>query len=1154
MSLFIFSACTPDHKEEVDRLNRLSYAYHYRNIDSTEKYADSAYVLSYDYKNGMAEALNNKAFVCTMRMDYDNAGHLLDKVVETTDNQIELLIADVQQMRICQRMSKNKEFYDFRERAKRRIKRIDEERGMLSDNLRKRLIYAESEFYIVSSTYYYYVGLEQNSIQELQKINADELMQEDSAQYLDYLYNVGAGGIIIANTQTDVNQQEFDYLMRCLLLANQGNYPFWIANSLQGLSEHLMTPVYGKRIIRDNLPAMKYLNSQQIPDSLLAGNLSEQSVSIFKHYGDPYQLAGSYRTLASCYFNLGDYNSCIYNLEMALNAHPVIQKAPDLVASIREKMSVAFSAINNKYMSDYNRNIYIDLQDMTRQDRYLESRAEQYDKTSTILNWMIVAVLLVIILVIVLLWIFNRLRINNTGEEQIKQLLKPLREWQESNKTIIKDLNDKFENINEATQLNETHILNNRRRNLENRAKVSLVVSITPFIDRILHEINRLKDTKEPADIQKERYKYVAELTDKINDYNTVLTEWIQLRQGLLSIHIESFSLQQLFDTIGHSRMSFNLKGIKLDIEPTKEIVKADKILTLFMINTLADNARKFTSRGGTVTISAESTDKYVEISIKDTGCGISDDKLSDIFDHKVYGGHGFGLMNCKGIIGKYLKISRIFSVCCLSAESEKGKGSRFYFRLPKGVIRSILTLCIFLFGLNFSFAARPEHNNIHFNDINLKQANRYADSAYYSNIHGTYTNTLLFADTCRYYLNKFYLKKHIEGKDLMNFDKTSNGDPAEIKWYRDSLPTDYNIILDIRNESAVAALALHKWNVYKYNNQIYTQLFKEMSADSKLGQYCRTMQKSEINKTVAVVLLILLLISIIPAYYFIYYRHKLYYRFCVEQIKHINQILLSDRTASEKLKLINPVVNEKYPLALEQIVLQIQQALKLSIDISERQQNNIEMADDERRRAEYEDNMLYVSNSVLDNCLSTLKHETMYYPNRIRQLVDADEHNIQAISEVAIYYKELYSILSTQAANQTEHSKYNINTIPVGVFTGRSDSNLKVYGDLDMLKYMFSILEKQNGKCTSDKPSSISAMPYGDKYIKFIVSMPGVNLTDDETHDLFTPSSTHIPYMLCSQIVRDHSEFTNHRGCGIRAELNENKEVQIIILLPRKE
>ena len=76
-----------------------------------------------------------------------------------------------------------------------------------------------------------------------------------------------------------------------------------------------------------------------------------------------------------------------------------------------------------------------------------------------------------------------------------------------------------------------------------------------------------------------------------------------------------------------------------------------------------------------------------------------------------------------------------------------------------------------------------------------------------------------------------------------------------EIKWFHDSVSTNYHIILDMRNESAVAALALHEWQLYSYNNRIYTQLFKEMSADNTLGNYCLTMQQSQTNKTIAVIL-----------------------------------------------------------------------------------------------------------------------------------------------------------------------------------------------------------------------------------------------------------------------------------------------------------
>ena len=46
-----FSACSQSDKQMVDRLNSQSYAYHYRNIDSTEHYAQQAYDLSEHYSS-----------------------------------------------------------------------------------------------------------------------------------------------------------------------------------------------------------------------------------------------------------------------------------------------------------------------------------------------------------------------------------------------------------------------------------------------------------------------------------------------------------------------------------------------------------------------------------------------------------------------------------------------------------------------------------------------------------------------------------------------------------------------------------------------------------------------------------------------------------------------------------------------------------------------------------------------------------------------------------------------------------------------------------------------------------------------------------------------------------------------------------------------
>jgi len=60
---------------------------------------------------------------------------------------------------------------------------------------------------------------------------------------------------------------------------------------------------------------------------------------------------------------------------------------------------------------------------------------------------------------------------------------------------------------------------------------------------------------------------------------------------------------------------------------------------------------------------------------------------------------------------------------------------------------------------------------------------------------------------------------------------------------------------------------------------------------------------------------------------------------------------------------------------------------------------------------------------------------------------------------------------------------------------------------------------------------------------------MPQLKLTEEQARDLFNPSKEHIPYLLCRQIVRDHGEATNRRGCGIRAELTDSGTVVVITL-----
>ena len=123
--------------------------------------------------------------------------------------------------------------------------------------------------------------------------------------------------------------------------------------------------------------------------------------------------------------------SALFNLEQALS-DSIINQAPDLVASIREQLSVAYAAIDDKPQSDFNRNIYLDMQETTRQDRQLEARASQFEKTEGQLNLMLAAVIGAILLLLFSLWLFNHMNRKHNHEDVSDDLFEQKKElfWQ----------------------------------------------------------------------------------------------------------------------------------------------------------------------------------------------------------------------------------------------------------------------------------------------------------------------------------------------------------------------------------------------------------------------------------------------------------------------------------------------------------------------------------------------------------------------------------------------------------------------------------------------------------------------------------------------------------------------------------------------------
>ena len=1407
----------------IDSLNGKAYTYRYRSLDSSYKYANEAYRQVNFYKSGKAEASNNLGFCAFMAMDFDRAEALHKEVYKLTKNELELLIADIGLMKICQRTAMNKEFYDYRNSALKRMKRIREESDLFADRHEAlRLDYAFTEFFIVSSIYYYYLQQRQEAITSLNRIPEDEALT-DTNQLLYYHYIKGSASLVEATKPEDRKMREFDQLYITWRTAVQTNHPYFEGNGLQGLANLMVSP--------NNFELFRTRRGYALDqfgfpvDSLLPLRMAQRALEKFREYNDLYQIAGAYVSIGKYMNEHGRYTEALDTLAKALdcvNQHHMlyyhhaadtldklhvfvegdttytgvpwimqedVRTVPEWISRIREQLSVSYAGLGMKYASDYNRNIYLDILNYTRQDKELESRYLSLEADSRQMTLVLSLVIVGLVLVVILWWFFNkrskirnqvdverlqriltlcrditssipmnvpliqqgidqlfgkgRLQLEipeegkaalvplhrlNRDEKALVHVLEPYIVWAADNEQMVEALSDERMQLEKQRYVYEQHIAGNKRQNLIKKACLAIVNGINPYIDRILNEVHKLTERGyiDNAKIKKGKYQYIDELVTTINEYNDILALWIKMKQGTLSLNIETFSLNELFELLGKGRRAFEMKNQKLEIEPTTVMVKADRALTLFMINTLAENARKYTPEGGTIKVYARTTeDAYVEISVEDNGRGISEEDVAHIIGEKVYDsrvigmknaadpevlkenkGSGFGLMNCKGIIEKYKKTNDLFRGCVFDVESELGKGSRFYFRLPSGVRKAmgVLLLCLLLPLGMVSCLHDPIPPMLQdgdsivvvmdsaYEDL-LDVASDYANAAYFANVDENYELALQYIDSAMLFLNEHYEKYARPDRPHRYMKLVGEGTPAEISWWNELFDSDYHVILDIRNEAAVAFLALKQLDAYSYNNSAFTDLYKLQGEDQTLEAYCRQLERSNTNKTVGIILCFVLLIVSLVGYYFLYMRKRLQNRLNLEQVLEINQKVFAaslvrpqeqenaealqreestlkeipQRIVDEAFGSVNELLTidrmgiavynetthrleyasrpgQEMPEMVEQcfsageyLSEQHLQAIPLMVEAGGEHQcvgvlylerregteqetdrllfelvaryvaivvfnavvklatkyRDIESAHEETRRASWEDSMLHVQNMVLDNCLSTIKHETIYYPNKIKQIVgrlntqklsETEEREaVETMTELIEYYKGIFTILSSCASRQLEEVTFRRTVIPVqelldaaGKYFKKLMKNrperieleiesmeAKVIGDVNQLRFLLENLIDEALTVREDGVIRLQARK-DNEYIRFLFTDTRREKSVEELNQLFYPNLARMTsgekgelrgteYLVCKQIIRDHDEFAGRRGCRINAEPAEGGGFTVYFTIPRR-
>lgn len=1362
----------------TDSLNDRAYAMRYCHHDSAMIYAQQAEASADKYEDGRIEAKNHRLFQACLDIDCVKGNNLYDEIQKGTQNQIELLISEISMMMMCQRTAQNLLYTEYQKRAGQRISRIEEEEN-LEGRYAERYFYALNEYKFIEALNALQLSKIAEAETEIDEVYYNEALRDDKSLWTDYHYIKGL--ISLNKSATDNNEvvKAFDYLFQAYAIADRYQLIYLKSLICQVFSEMLSNSRIDQLLDTERKNEAHYLFNQFVAHDVIeqgtdnhlhvARSMAQESIENAATFGNVILAANGLLALGDTYFYDGQTEEALNYYERALqqlNLHHQtyypehsdeelkvfedkdgpsidmkwvedadVQTIPATLLHIREALSRAYSAIDDKQISDYNRNVYLDILNHTRADKSIESHLYELNQSYRAVNiifWVIIIALIMVITLLAFLvksWKKRKvaqietikklsqwyISTSDNGENKdVEQLLESIERRQDKNQIqqeilspfvnwMQKNRTDSSENANERLSLYEDYLQSeqqidrNKRTNIVKRAKVSLVHAVMPFIDRILYAAHRMQQQDM---VDNEQLTYIKELTDKIEEYNIVLTDWIQMNKGEIGLTIETFALQELFNKLSKSAYSFERKGLTLNIKPTNTIIKADKALTFFMLNTLAENSRKFTPDGGKITIEALEQDNYVEIAVSDTGIGLSEKDRQIILSSKTFDaqkigtasqdvqkakGHGFGLLNCKGIIEKYKKTSPIFDVCHFDIQSTQGVGSRFSFRLPKGILKSIVILLISMCGTNLPTTLYAgtndnmrEESRILCNNNDLASYQcvaNLADSVYFSNINGDYESAIVFAGKALQTLNQMVVSSQADSNSIDSLTLANNGHSQEMEWWRLGIETDYQLIMNLRNEIAVSALALHEWDLYEFNNQMFTSLYNAYTKDDSLLDTFVLLQEKKHNHTIGIILCVFLTFLAILTIYILYLRKFIAFRFNTMKMIEINRALLNstdeDETLENLLKLLSDGLMEIHELTGVKLLLhnnslmqnriiehiikegtfiddnllyetfntkktlfdsatntkvmplvlhesgevncigalglcygnyQIENddniydqfvvncftlIIKNSILRHETEIKELKTAENEKQRALFEENRLHVQNLILDNCLSVIKHESLYYPGRIKQIVNniiEDGRNeplnkkFSDLVEIVDYYKDIYTLLCKQADKQIDTGLFK--SVPIksseiaqhwidygNRIIRKNNSSTKIkadiheeiltYADKSLLFLLLEVLTKewllmeQDGKRINEL--TLHSVKYENEFVKYALNTPIKIYKEDEIPLLFQPQLGHNTYLLCKEIIREHDKLNNFCGCRINIEMNQETGTTIWFTFPIK-
>ena len=196
----------------------------------------------------------------------------------------------------------------------------------------------------------------------------------------------------------------------------------------------------------------------------------------------------------------------------------------------------------------------------------------------------------------------------------------------------------------------------------------------------------KLQEHPEAMSFLKKASIHILQLERLISD----LLDVSKINAGKLTYNIGSFSLGEVLEESVESVQHLSFTH-KITIEETVDtLLTGDRLRIEQILTNMLTNAIKYSPEADRVIVKAREEEEHVVVSVQDFGIGIAQEDVKKIFDRfyrigsssMKYSGLGLGLFIASEILKKHQGVFWI--------ESEVGKGSTFYFKLPRNLVQDI--------------------------------------------------------------------------------------------------------------------------------------------------------------------------------------------------------------------------------------------------------------------------------------------------------------------------------------------------------------------------------------------------------------------------------------------------------------------------------